>query len=573
MVLARHSARSSYEGNLLLRSQAQSPQKIFEELLVTAIKDSWIIAIINLHVAVFFGLILLASGYDEFASLTYLGIQLGVSTIVGIILIFLVSRPSVVIRTNQTSSYLGLITSDSLLAGGWGFSILIFFMTASANHANMLVALLLAAGISTAAMSAKLLWVLVSGRIIVFLPTILFLVLQQPQNWLLHTTSLVVAFAVCLAVGYAIHVQLLREASLIVELNQTQKKIVREADFREHYLKAITHDLRQPISATKLFFRRLKRTQPELDNTSESRAIDDCLNTAGAIIDDIAQLSWVDSKLPEVMLQPVEVQELIDRVVQVNQGLADKNHVQLESTPSTLLVNGDAVLLERALGNLVKNAIDHANASKVSIHATSEELSNKVRITVADNGNGIARAEQNAIFEEFNSGDKHGAASGHMGIGLSIVRSIAEAHQGEIALRSAVDQGSSFTLTLNAPISNEKRKAQKFERIIIIDDDEHFANEISARIRQRGVQATIFTSDAQIQSCVEATLPVAEAYIVDYRLGNSFTGEDVLKRLPKKAKKYLISDSDDPSMYSLAAHYSAEFISKPSLLHKLHQLF
>jgi len=570
--LQRHTNTPNYQTDIVISSQVRAPKKLFDVLLVTAIKESWIIAVINLHVAIFFGLILLATGYDPTISLIYLIIQLSVSTLVGILLIFLINQKPERVIEKSTHYLTGLLFSDGIIALGWGVSILMFFMTASIDQTNMLVALLLAAGISTAAMSAKLVRVLISGRVLLFLPTIIYLILQQPPNWLLHSTSLVIGFAVCLAVGYAIHVQLLREAFLVVQLGETQKKIIEEAEFRELFLKAITHDLRQPISATKLFFRHLKKAAPNIRDSVDASNIDQCLQTAKNIIDDFAELSWVRTKLPKIEAIPLSVSASIEHVIKIHQSTAERSNIKLSSLPTDEYCLGNPTLLERAIGNLIKNAIQHSDAERISIETKPHINSSEIEIQVRDNGKGISQADQDKLFEPFKIDNNGSSNITNMNIGLSIVDNIINAHNGRVVVDSKLGHGSCFSIFLPSTKKVNQANSVSINRVVIIDDDENFVNELAAKLEQLGLSVATLTQAKDIIALKDMPLPTADAYLIDYQLGDFLTGDSLLSKISPNALSILISDRDDLNLFSIAADYQALFISKSNLSIRLPEL-
>ena len=113
-------------------------------------------------------------------------------------------------------------------------------------------------------------------------------------------------------------------------------------------------------------------------------------------------------------------------------------------TPSTLEVHADRQLLEQALLNLLKNALDAvATAAQPLIEVSCRASAGGVEIAVTDNGAGLAAEERDRIFVPF-----YTTKAGGSGIGLSLVRYVALAHGGHLDVEPAAPRGTRFTLRL-----------------------------------------------------------------------------------------------------------------------------
>jgi two-component system sensor histidine kinase KdpD len=107
------------------------------------------------------------------------------------------------------------------------------------------------------------------------------------------------------------------------------------------------------------------------------------------------------------------------------------------------MVRTDPSQIERALVNVIENAVGHAGEGPVTV--TAERMGNDVRIRVSDRGPGIPREELERIFEPFHTGANRG---GGTGLGLAIARGFVEANQGTLRAQSLPGQGAAFTIRL-----------------------------------------------------------------------------------------------------------------------------
>jgi two-component system sensor histidine kinase SenX3 len=135
--------------------------------------------------------------------------------------------------------------------------------------------------------------------------------------------------------------------------------------------------------------------------------------------------------------------------------------------PRELAVRGDAPLLERALNNLVDNAIKYAGGrGRIELSASSTE-DERVTLSVADEGVGIPREEQGKLFERFYRGAAGRRSARGSGLGLAIVAAIVEGHGGEIELEGQPGVGTTVRLVLPAAQgipSEDSRELAALER-------------------------------------------------------------------------------------------------------------
>jgi two-component system, OmpR family, sensor kinase len=150
----------------------------------------------------------------------------------------------------------------------------------------------------------------------------------------------------------------------------------------------------------------------------------------------------MDVAIASVHLEPVVMSALVrDAVAAHRVRGADVTVVVDEG----LLVEGDPVRLRQVVDNLIANALVHAGSSEVTVHASRSE--GVVHVVVSDAGPGIPTDELDRIFD---AGVRLDAGAPGSGLGLALARTIAEAHGGSLAARSAPRQGAAFTLALPA---------------------------------------------------------------------------------------------------------------------------
>ncbi len=174
------------------------------------------------------------------------------------------------------------------------------------------------------------------------------------------------------------------------------------------------------------------------------------------LVEDILETLALDSGKGAEVWAPVSVTEVIRAVQDRYQHQAQAAELTLEavSVPDLPLTYGDEARLTQALGELVENAVVFTPpGGRVTIRTDLED-DRWITVAVEDTGPGMPEEDMGHLFERFFRG--HLAESGHtagVGLGLPIARQIAEAHGGEITVRSTEGRGSIFTLRLRAVAS------------------------------------------------------------------------------------------------------------------------
>ncbi|MGD9577990.1 MAG: sensor histidine kinase [Syntrophorhabdus sp.] len=172
------------------------------------------------------------------------------------------------------------------------------------------------------------------------------------------------------------------------------------------------------------------------------------IDRMSCIIDDLLLLSKADMKEIKLNVEEVALRDLIMDVCMDMKVVADKKNVELEASElEDIRLKGDELKLRRMLLNIVENGIKYSQVGgKVSV--SSCQNNGYVKIDVKDNGIGISEEDIKYIFDRFYRADRSRKRESGSGLGLSISRWIAEAHQGSIEVISQPAQGSMFTIKL-----------------------------------------------------------------------------------------------------------------------------
>lgn len=170
-----------------------------------------------------------------------------------------------------------------------------------------------------------------------------------------------------------------------------------------------------------------------------------------ALIEDISDLSAIESGQIELDLKPMDLKRIVSEVFLLLESRKSRADVSLRSTvPSGLMVMADRKRLEQILYNLVDNALKF-NRPGGSVLVSGAEQQDRVLITVEDTGLGISAADLPRVFERLYRGDKSRSRKTEgTGLGLAIVKHLVHAQAGEVTVTSELGAGSRFLVSLPA---------------------------------------------------------------------------------------------------------------------------
>lgn len=229
---------------------------------------------------------------------------------------------------------------------------------------------------------------------------------------------------------------------------------------RSAFLAGLSHELRTPLNAI-LGFAHVLESEVDGPLTTDARESLAMIRKSGehlrTLIDDILDLSALETGSLELSRGPVDVRKLAEEVLREASATAFSKPLRLEVTgESGVYAQADTRRLRQILTNLVSNAVKFTLAGAVTVDI--QRRGRAVAIAVKDTGPGIPPEESAAIFEEYRqSGDLRSRRAG-TGLGLAIARRLVMMHQGTIDVVSEVGRGSTFTVTI--PAADPSRPAR-----------------------------------------------------------------------------------------------------------------
>ncbi len=220
---------------------------------------------------------------------------------------------------------------------------------------------------------------------------------------------------------------------------------------QRQFIHEASHELRNPLAVIRT---NLEVTLSDPDASAEelrhtAEVVERSTERMTRLVDDL--LVYARKGALSIARDPVDVSALVIEAADEFAVSADVAGIHLaKDSPLGLWILGDRLALRQALANLLANAVRYTPAGG-SIRVRAGREGAWIWMSVEDQGPGIALEDQDRVFQRFWRGDPHeGREQGRSGLGLTIVRQIAEAHGGEAKLASVVGQGSAFALWLPA---------------------------------------------------------------------------------------------------------------------------
>ncbi|HEY2405514.1 MAG TPA: HAMP domain-containing sensor histidine kinase [Polyangiaceae bacterium] len=250
-------------------------------------------------------------------------------------------------------------------------------------------------------------------------------------------------------------------AGLIVILVAAERER-KLSNLKSDFVANVSHELKTPLSLVRMFGELLQSGRVENDEKRQQylQIIVNESDRLGALIENVLDFAKVERGKAGYEFSECRAEEVITRAIEACRIRADREQVALELAFHDELppVRLDERAIEIAVINLVDNALKYAPDGKV-ISVDVRRRAGLLEIRVTDRGVGIAAEDRKRIFERFVRGN---TASGKQvrgsGIGLALVKHIAEAHGGTILLEDAVPRGSSFVLTLRLDPSDHRAR-------------------------------------------------------------------------------------------------------------------
>ena len=306
------------------------------------------------------------------------------------------------------------------------------------------------------------------------------------------------------------------------ELFEAKEAAEQVSQLKSQFVSTVSHELRTPLYGV-IGLTELLRENPDSDNRNEYlESLKFSGNYLLALINDVLQLSKIETNEITVENAPFNLKILVNSIVKSlhNKRHKNNNNLHIEIAPEIdEIIDGDSVRLSQILINLVGNALKFTKEGNVWLKVLIESETEKeyqLKFVIKDDGVGIPKDKQDTIFDNFSQVKNNTSEYQGTGLGLSIVKKLIDLYGSEIILVSDQDKGAEFSFIL--PIKRTEQKSvtesenDKYSdigtttklNILIVDDNK--INQIVTKniLEKKGYTTTIAGNGLEaIQSCKE----------------------------------------------------------------------
>ena len=304
--------------------------------------------------------------------------------------------------------------------------------------------------------------------------------------------------------------------ALLVQEKEMRSELQRASVLKDEFLAVMSHELKHPLNLIHVNAELLARLPEVRESASVARAAELIRRTVlsqAKIIDDLLDLSRVRTGKLGLSKTALEWSVVIERVVDAVEGDVAAKRIKLECEidPAASSINADPVRVEQMVWNLLSNALKFT-PSGGSIRVTLALDGGFGRLDVADTGQGISGDFLPHVFEMFRQAS-HGVArsEGGLGIGLALVKHLAEEHGGRVAVASeGVGRGARFSVWLPLaeqaaarPLGASATPALDKLRVLLVDDVQDALESFATLLQLEGAEVTAVRSGAEALAAVE----------------------------------------------------------------------
>ena len=322
-------------------------------------------------------------------------------------------------------------------------------------------------------------------------------ILSQASNSLLWIIDTAPLFLGLLAAYAGKQVDKVRTANAelnekYIQLNVLRMMADQANKAKSDFLATMSHEIRTPLSAIIGYAGLLKEKKLPRDEEAFVETIGIAAENLKIIIDDILDSSKLEAGMLELEKKPFNLKNLVNNMIRLTREKAVSKGLKLilnydKSLPTELI--GDETRISQMILNLLSNAIKFTERGQVELIVLERGRRKEgtlLRIIVKDSGIGISKENQDRIFDRFIQAESSTTRLyGGTGLGLHIVRSLIQLHNGELSLSSTLNQGSEFQLDLFLPFginepkikpeaSNQMTKNQLLNLHILVVEDNEF---------------------------------------------------------------------------------------------------
>lgn len=386
------------------------------------------------------------------------------------------------------------------------------------------------------------------------------------------------------------YVDITQQKQVQDELRHASLEALAASQAKSRFLSSMSHELRTPLNAIHGFAQLIEMEVQDKEGgrleSDYAREIVSASRHLTSLVDDILDLSSIESRRQQLQLQPLEIGELLNSCAELVQPEVRQRQLQLqvaEAALPPLYVQGDPRRVRQILLNLLSNAIKY-NSPQGLIRLGYEVRANCVRLWVADTGPGLSREQQAQLFQPFQRLGRESSNIPGTGIGLVLCRELASLMDGEIGVHSEPGMGSRFWLDLpsaapslmaepeapGTPVERERRLVQ----VLCVEDHPACLKVVQVALRDFAEVSGVSSRQRALAE-LQQQVPALVLLDIDLPDGSGLEVLDAMRAEPRlrEVPVLVISAVGDNALFAEAlARGASACLAKPVDLQQVRQV-
>ena len=342
---------------------------------------------------------------------------------------------------------------------------------------------------------------------------------------------------------------------------------------KTRFLAAVGHDILQPLNAARLYTSSLVEALADSPNKQLAGNVDVALESVEDILGAVLAISRLDAGALNPNKRAFAVDRLFNKLDIEFRPIAEAKNLQLDIRSNDFSVISDYSLLRRLLQNLISNAIKYTNGGSVTVDARVKR--NNLIFEVSDTGPGVSKTDQEVMFQEFHRLESGKEVAPGLGLGLSIVKRLADTLEHKLNVKSQLGKGTKFLVTV--PLANQQvqtldpgdtKHSQAHDvsslTIICVDNDDAILNGMETLLGRWGCDVHTFGSSKPAVQNIQQIDP--DILLVDLHLDQE-DGLSVISALRTKSQNdlpaVLITADRSAAVQSMATAINVTVMNKP----------
>lgn len=354
-------------------------------------------------------------------------------------------------------------------------------------------------------------------------------------------------------------------ALLYGKLQETDKR-------KDEFLAMLAHELRNPLAPIRNASTVLQMANGDAEKHKwATSVIQRQVGHMVRLLDDLLDVSRITRGKIDLHLAPVDIADVIEGAVETSRPLIDarRHRIDISIPPEPLRIYADSTRIEQVLSNLLNNAAKFTDEGGL-ISIVVERDDSDIICRVRDSGIGIASDMLSSIFNLFTQVARAQSIQGSLGIGLTLVRRLVEAHGGTVhALSKGLGEGSEFVVRM--PLHLEAKKSADTDhtsfrdrrcagvRVMVVDDDLDGLESTAELLRLQGCDARAFSDGPSALAAFETFNPDAVVLDLSMPLMDGYEVARRLRATPRGSELVLIAASGHGKSEDLEKSRAAGF--------------